>query len=80
MQKLYTTLKTALWSFIGVFLGAALFRYGDWRAHPGLYAPAPWYEGLLPLGALTAGAVLLLLLAMCLVKRRIRRGQEERHV
>lgn len=80
MQKLYNTLKTALWSFIGVFLGAALFRCGDWRAHPGLYASAPWYAGLLPLGALTAGAVLLLLLAMHLVKRRIRRVQEEKHV
>ena len=78
MQKLYTPLKTALWSFIGVFLGAALFHYGDWRAHPRLYTP--WYAGLLPLGALTAGAALLLLLAMFLVKRRIRRGQEERHV
>ena len=52
MQKLYTPLKTALWSFIGVFLGAALFRYGDWRAHPGLYVSTPWYAGLLPLGAL----------------------------
>lgn len=40
----------------------------------------PWYAGLLPLGALTAGAALLLLLAMFLVKRRIRRGQEERYV
>lgn len=80
MQKLYTPLKTALWSFIGVFLGAALFRHGDWRAHPGLYVSTPWYAGLLPLGVLTAGAALLLLLAMFLVKRRIRRGQEERHV
>lgn len=80
MQKLYTPLKTALWSFIGAFLGAALFRYGDWRAHPGLYVSTPWYAGLLPLGALTAGAALLLLLAMFLVKRRIRRGQEERYV
>lgn len=80
MQELYTPLKTALWSFIGVFLGAALFRYGDWRTHPGLYVSTPWYAGLLPLGALTAGAALLLLLAMFLVKRRIRRGQEERHV
>ena len=43
MQKLYTPLKTALWSFIGVFLGAALFRYGDWRTHPGLYVSTPWY-------------------------------------
>ena len=49
MQKLYTPLKTALWSFIGVFLGAALFRYGDWRTHPGLYVSTPWYAGLLPL-------------------------------
>lgn len=80
MQKLYNTLKTALWSFIGVFLGAVLFRCGDWRAHPGLYASAPWYAGLLPPGALTAGAAALLLLAMYLVKRRIRRGQEEKHV
>ena len=55
MQKSYTPLKTALWSFIGVFLGAALFRYGDWRAHPGLYVSTPWYAGLLPQGALTAG-------------------------
>ena len=81
MQKLYNTLKTALWSFIGVFLGAALFRCGDRRAHPGLYVSAPWYAELLSLGALTAGAVLLLLLAMYLAKRRIRRGQEDsRHV
>ena len=80
MQKLYTPLKTALWSFIGVFLGAALFRHGDWRAHPRLYVSTPWYAGLLPLGALTAGAALLLLLDMFLVKRRIWRGQEERHV
>lgn len=80
MQKLYTPLKTALWSFIGVFLGAALFRYGDWRAHPGLYVSTPWYAGLLPLGAAHGRGGALLLLAMFLVKRRIRRGQEERHV
>lgn len=80
MQKLYNTLKIALWSFIGVFLGTGLFRYGDWRAHPGLYTSAPWYAGLLPLGALTVGAAVLLLLAMHLVKRRIRCGQEEKHV
>ena len=45
MKQLYQTLKIFLGCSVGVFLGSCIFRYYDFKTHPGLYAmqPTPWY-------------------------------------
>ena len=74
MKKLYSVLTIALWSFVGVFVGASLYWCWDYYRRPGLYAltSAPWYLSIQINGILTAAVVLLLLLAMQIVTRKIK--------
>ncbi len=74
MKKRYNTLKTALWCVVGVFIGTSLYQYIDYRQRPDLYAltSAPWYTSIQIGGIFTAVVVLLLLLAMRIVKRRMK--------
>ena len=74
MKKLYNTLKAALWCVVGVFAGTSIYQYIDYRQRPDLYAltSVPWYTSIQIGGVFTAVVVLLLLLAMRIVKRRMR--------
>lgn len=74
MKKLYNTLKVALWCVMGVFFGTSIYQYIDYRRRPDLYAltSAPWYTSI-QIGAIfTAAVVLILLLAMRIVKRKMK--------
>ncbi len=74
MKKLYNTLKVALWCVVGVFAGTSVYQYIDYRQRPGLYAltSAPWYTSIQIDAIFTAAVVLLLLLAMQIVKRKMK--------
>ena len=74
MKKLYNTLKVALWCVVGVFIGTSIYQYIDYRQRPDLYAltSAPWYMSIQIGGIFTAAVVLLLLLAMRIVKRKMK--------
>ncbi len=74
MKKLYQILRTALWCVVGVFIGTSIYQYIDYRRHPGLYAltSAPWYTSIQISGVFTVAVVLILLLAMRIVKRKIK--------
>lgn len=74
MKKLYNTLKVALWCVVGVFAGTSVYQYIDYRQRPGLYAltSAPWYTSIQIDAIFTAAVVLLLLLAMQIVKQKMK--------
>ena len=74
MKKLYQILRTAILCVVGVFAGTSVYQYIDYRRHPGLYAltSAPWYTSIQISGVFTVAVVLLLLLAMQIVKRKMK--------
>ena len=74
MKKLYNTLKVALWCVVGVFIGMSIYQYIDYRQRPDLYAltSAPWYTSIRIGAVFTVVAVLLLLLAIQIVKRKMK--------
>lgn len=59
---------------MGVFFGTSIYQYIDYRQRSDLYAftLAPWYTSI-QIGAIfTAAVVLILLLAMRIVKRKMK--------
>lgn len=74
MKKLYQILRTAILCVVGVFTGTSIHQYIDYRQRPGLYAltSAPWYTSIQSDAIFTAAVVLLLLLAMQIVKRKMK--------
>ena len=74
MKKLYQILRTAILCVVGVFFGTSIYQYIDYRQRPGLYAltSAPWYTSIQIDAIFTAAVVLLLLLAMQIVKRKMK--------
>ena len=74
MKKLYQILRTAIWCVVGVFFGTSIYQYIDYRQRSDLYAftLAPWYTSI-QIGAIfTAAVVLILLIAMRIVKRKMK--------
>lgn len=74
MKKLYQILRTAILCVVGVFFGTSIYQYIDYRQRSDLYAftLAPWYTSI-QIGAIfTAAVVLILLLAMRIVKRKMK--------
>lgn len=74
MKKVYNTLKVFLWCWIGAFIGSSLYRYVDFRSHPGLYAmqSAPWYTSIGVGAVFTALVVAVLLVAMWAIRKKRR--------
>ena len=74
MKMLYQILRTAILCVVGVFAGTSIHQYIDYRQRPGLYAltSAPWYTSIQIDAIFTAAVVLLLLLAMQIVKRKMK--------
>ena len=74
MKKLYNSLKVALWCVVGVFIGTSIYQYIDYCQRPDLYAltSAPWYTSIQIGAVFTAAVVLILLLAMRIVKRKMK--------
>ena len=74
MKKLYQILRTAILCVVGVFAGTSVYQYIDYHQRPGLYAltSAPWYTSLQIDAVFTAAVVLILLIAMRIVKRKMK--------
>ena len=74
MKKLYQILRTAILCVVGVFFGTSIYQYIDYRRRPDLYAltSASWYTHIQSGAIFTAAVVLSLLLAMRIVKRKMK--------
>ena len=73
LKKTYQFLKIALWSCIGVFIGSSIFKYYDYKTHPGLYAmnSAPWYVSIEVYAAFTGITVFVILVALWFIRKKI---------
>ena len=58
-KKINLLLNIVIGSFIGIFIGNAIYRFLDFKMHPGLCAmqSAPWYTSILLYGVVTVIAV-----------------------
>lgn len=75
MKKLYQILRTAILCVVGVFSGTSIYQYIDYRQRPGLYAftlAPPWYTSIQIGTVFMVVVVLILLLAMRIVKRKMK--------
>lgn len=75
MKKLYQILRTAILCVVGVFSGTSIYQYIDYRQRPGLYAftlAPPWYTSIQIGTVFAVVVVLILLLAMRIVKRKMK--------
>ena len=71
---LWTMILTA----VCVLIGRTIWQYLDFRTNPAVYAlnSAPWYTGALIEGVLTLVFVLLCLIALLILKKKLRDGEE----
>ncbi len=69
MKKLNRILDIILGTFLGVFIGHAIYICWDYKAHPQMYAmqSAPWYTSILVYGAFTLAVVLAVVLGKFLI-------------
>lgn len=75
MKKLYQILRTAILCVVGVFFGTSIYQYIDYRQRSDLYAftlAPPWYTSIQIGTVFTVVVVLILLLAMRIVKRKMK--------
>lgn len=72
MKKFYNILRIVMWSVIGVFIGSSLYKWLDYKAHPGLYAmqSAPWYLSIKINAVFTAVVVIVLLIIMRIIRKK----------
>lgn len=74
MKKIYSILRIARWSFVGVYLVSSIYRYYDYLNRPDLYAiqSAPWYLAIQIDGIFTIIAFAAISLAMWIIKKKIK--------
>lgn len=75
MKRLNAIINTVMGSFIGVWIGGAIFKYLDFKKRPDLYAmtSTSWY-----LSILVTGIALLIVLIICIIIKMIIRKQLNR--
>lgn len=74
LKRLNRILNVIIGSFLGVFIGHSLYRYWDYKSHPGLYdwQSAPWYSSILIYGGVTAVILLVAVVIKFIIRKRIR--------
>lgn len=75
MRRIYQILKVLAASMIGIFIGTSIYQYMDYKRRPGLYAlnSAPWYTGIQVMGIFTGVILVVLVAAMWVIRRKMRR-------
>lgn len=75
MKKTIIFVKTFLLCVIGAWIGAAVYRFVDYKMHPEVYAAqsAPWYTDILIQGIITAVLVIVCVIVLLILKRKKKR-------
>ena len=71
-KKINLLLNIVIGSFIGIFIGNAIYRFLDFKMHPGLYAmqSAPWYTSILLYGVVTVIAAAFVVIIKLIIGKR----------
>ena len=72
MKRLEQALRIFLGCWIRAFLGDALWRWADYRAHPEIHAmnSAPWYTAVQINAVLTLIVAVIILVVLRYLKRK----------
>jgi len=72
MKRLETLLRIFLGCWIGAFLGDAVWRWHDYRAHPEFYAAqsAPWYTAVQVNALITLAVAAVIVVTLRLLRRK----------
>jgi len=79
LKKINCLLNIVIGSFIGVFLGHAVYVFQDYKRHPDLYAmrSAPWYTSILVYGIFTIVVLIAAVLIKWIIRRRLNQSETE---
>ena len=79
LKKLDGILNILISSFIGAFVGHAIYVYLDYRTYPGLYdiQSAPWYTGILYYGIFTIVPLIISIIIKLFLWRKLKQKKEE---
>lgn len=74
LKKWNMNLNTIIGSFIGVFIGHSMYRYFDYKKHPGLYEiqSAPWYTSIQIYGLSTFVVIFIAIILKLLIKKNLK--------
>ena len=74
LKKWNMNLNTIIGSFIGVFIGHSMYRYFDYKKHPGLYEiqSAPWYTSIQIYGLATFVVIFIAIALKLLIKKKLK--------
>lgn len=73
MKKVNFLMNIIIGTFIGIFIGNALYVIWDYRASPGKYIimSAPWYTSILLYGVVTLGVVSVCMVVKVIIKKSL---------
>lgn len=72
-KRINIILNYVIGSFIGVFIGHAIYQYFDYINHPGLYEiqSAPWYTSIQINGLAVVVIVAIAILIKIIIKKKM---------
>lgn len=73
-KKLNSVLTCVIGSFTGVFIGHSIYKYFDYRNHPGLYEiqSAPWHTSIQIYGLGTAVIIFIAIILKFIIKKKLK--------
>ena len=73
LRKLNCFLNIVIGSFIGIFIGAGIYKFWHFKTYPNLYAmqSAPWYTELLLDGVLVTVFVIVCITLKLIILRKL---------
>lgn len=74
MKTLNRILNTITGACVGVFIGHGIYVFGDFKAHPDLYAmqSAPWYTSILLYGIVTVVVLVLAIIIKLIIRQKLK--------
>lgn len=75
LKRFDLILNTIISSFVGVWIGNAVYTYWDYKTHPGLFAltSCPWYTSI-QVGAVIVAVVVGIAVVLKLIIRKKMKG------
>lgn len=75
LKKVNNILNIIIGSFAGVFIGQSIYKFWDYKTHPGLYViqSAPWYTSILFSGLFTIVVIVVAILIKLIIRNKLQK-------
>ena len=70
LKRINNILNIVIGTFVGIFIGNAVYVFWDFNTHPGLYAmqSAPWYTSILLYGIFTVVVLIVSIIIKLIIR------------